>query len=61
MSKFIELTFTGEGNRKTLVNIDRVDNVYTDFKGLVNLTFSDGKVTVSESYETVKQLINKAI
>lgn len=59
MSKFIELSFVGDGNRKTLVNVERVENVFENLEGVVHVTFSKGHVAVIESYEKVKELINK--
>lgn len=58
MSKFIELSFNDDTKRKTLVNTEKIENVFTDLEGIVHVTFLDGKVVVSESYETVKNLIN---
>lgn len=60
MSKFIELTLPN--GTKTFVNVNKIDTILTFIRsdnGKTRITFNNDYIEVTESYETVKDLINK--
>ncbi|MFD1385690.1 hypothetical protein ACFQ4Z_02680 [Oceanobacillus oncorhynchi subsp. oncorhynchi] len=57
---FIELTLGGETGTKVLVNITQVSDITNGRKGVVISFGSEEYFRVKESYEEIKEKLNKA-